>query len=182
MFFAVHHACVQYRKTLQKRPPALVDEAVMAMRARGLLPCVLVAAAFVLLGSTVARNFVSAPASSRNSAKALRALPQPGQKTEEKKEEKKGAFGMPKPDMRLMNEQSNAGISFDQDRKGNMWGLEPEIKFQEESDEMLPATIYFPIVIALTIGSIFFFAKLSNDDPRFGGSLGDDARLINEWG
>ncbi|CAE7698399.1 unnamed protein product [Symbiodinium pilosum] len=145
-----------------------------------LLPSALVVAAFMLLGSLVARSFVSPPASSRTTAKALHALPQPGQKTDAKKEE--GGFKMPKPDMRLMNEQSKTGLSYDQDQRVNMWGLEPEVKFQESDSEMLPATIYFPVIIALTIGSIFFFAKLFNDDPRFGGALGDDARLINEWG
>ena len=153
----------------------------MAVRARGLLPCALVAVALVLLGSSVVRSFVSAPAGARNNGKALRALPQPGQQTEEKKSET-GGFGMPKPDMRLMNEQSKAGLSVDQDRRGNMWSLEPETRFQEETDEALPATIYFPFVLLITFGAIFFFAKLSADDPRFGGSLGDDARLINEWG
>ena len=153
----------------------------MAMRARGLLPCALVVVAFVLLGSTVARSFVSAPASNRKT-RTLRALPQPGQQTEEKKETQDGGFKMPKPDMRLLNQQSKAGLSVDQDRRGNMWDVEPETRFAEDSDEMLPAAIYFPVIIALTIGSIFFFAKLTNDDPRFGGSFGDDARLINEWG
>ena len=155
----------------------------MGVRARGLLPCVLVVAALAVLGSTLARSFVSPAARSRN-AKTLRALPQPGQQTEEKTQEEDGGFDfkMPKPDMRLMNQQSKAGLSVDQDRRGNMWSLEPETRFQEESEDLLPAPIYFPIIIALTIGSIFFFAKLTNDDPRFGGSFGDDARLINEWG
>ena len=153
----------------------------MAGRARGLLPCVLVVGALALLASTVAQSFVSAPAGRKNS-KTLRALPQPGQQTEEKKEKDEGGFKMPKPDLRLMNQQSKVGLSVDQDRRGNMWSVEPETRFVENAEDTLPAVIYFPIIIALTIGSIFFFAKLTNDDPRFGGQLGDDARLINEWG
>ena len=90
---------------------------------------------------------------------------------------------MPKPDMGLMNAQARVGTSVDQDRRGNMWSVEPETRIKMDDDgEMLPALIYFPVVIGLTIGGIFFFAKLMNDDPRFGGMLGDDARGINEWG
>mmetsp|Transcript_23294 Transcript_23294/g.41220 ORF Transcript_23294/g.41220 Transcript_23294/m.41220 type:complete len:151 (+) Transcript_23294:61-513(+) len=150
----------------------------MAGRARVLLPGVLALGAMVLLASTVSESFVSAPGSNKKNTKALRAFF--GQQTEEKKEE--GGFKMPKPDTRILNEQAAVGRSVDQDRRGNMWSVEPEMKYNVNEEEALPAVIYFPVVIALTIGSIFFFAKLTSEDPRFGGQLGDDARLINEWG
>ena len=90
---------------------------------------------------------------------------------------------MPKPDMGLMNRQARVGQSVDQDRRGNMWSVEPQTRIRtDEEGELLPAGIYFPVVIALTIGSIIFFAQLTGNDPRFGGMLGDDARGINEWG
>ena len=157
----------------------------VAMRSRGLLPCVLAIAACALLVSSWTQAFVSSPAASRNT-KALRALPQPGAPTETAEKEEKeesGGFKMPKPDMGLMNRQARVGQSVDQDRRGNMWSVEPatRVRTEEESD-MLPAGIYFPIVFVLTISGIIFFAQLTGNDPRFGGMLGDDARGINEWG
>ncbi|CAJ1435500.1 unnamed protein product [Effrenium voratum] len=151
----------------------------MVGRSRGLLSGVLAMAACTWLAST----FVAAPGSVRQ-GKALRALPTPGTKeTEKAEQEDSDPFKMPKPDMGLMNAQARVGTSVDQDRRGNMWSVEPETRIKMDDDgEMLPALIYFPVVIGLTIGGIFFFAKLMNDDPRFGGMLGDDARGINEWG
>ena len=150
-------------------------------RSRGLFASVLAIGACTLLASTLMQSFVSSPSTSRRT-QALRALPQPGTETEEKTE-KETDFKMPKPDMGLMNRQARVGQSVDQDRRGNMWSVEPQTRIRtDEEGELLPAGIYFPVVIALTIGSIIFFAQLTGNDPRFGGMLGDDARGINEWG
>ena len=149
-------------------------------RSRGLFAYVLAIGACTLLASTLMQSFVSSPSTSRRT-QALRALPQPGTETEEKTE-KETDFKMPKPDMGLMNRQARVGQSVDQDRRGNMWSVEPQTRIRtDEEGELLPAGIYFPVVIALTIGSIIF-AQLTGNDPRFGGMLGDDARGINEWG
>ena len=150
-------------------------------RSRGLFAYVLAIGACTLLASTLMQSFVSSPSTSRRT-QALRALPQPGTETEEKTE-KETDFKMPKPDMGLMNRQARVGQSVDQDRRGNMWSVEPQTRIRtDEEGELLPAGIYFPVVIALTIGSIIFFAQLTGNDPRFGGMVGDDARGINEWG
>ena len=64
-----------------------------------------------------------------------------------------------------------------------MWSVEPQTRIRTDDEgEMLPAGIYFPVVIVITLGSIIFFAQMTGTDPRFGGMLGDDARGINEWG
>ena len=153
-----------------------------AGRAR-LLPYVFAIGACTFLVSTL--SFVSSPATTVERSRALRALPQPGAKTEEKTQESNGGeFKMPKPDMGLMNRQARVGQSVDQDRRGNMWSVEPATRIRTDDDggELLPAGIYFPIVIVITIGSIVVLAQVLGNDARFGGMLGDDARGINEWG
>ncbi|CAK9008367.1 unnamed protein product [Durusdinium trenchii] len=146
-----------------------------------LLPYVLAIGACTFLVSTL--SFVSSPATTVERSRALRALPQPGAKTEEKTQESNGGeFKMPKPDMGLMNRQARVGQSVDQDRRGNMWSVEPATRIRTDDDggELLPAGIYFPIVIVITIGSIIVLAQVLGNDARFGGMLGDDARGINE--
>ena len=173
-----HHQNTQLKTALKCRP-------IMAIaRSRGLFAYVLAVGACTLLASTLMQSFVSAPATSR-STKALRALPQPGAASTETEEktEKEADFKMPKPDMGLMNRQARVGQSVDQDRRGNMWSVEPQTRIRTDDEgELLPAGIYFPFAIAVTIGGIIFFAQLTGNDPRFGGMLGDDARGINEWG
>lgn len=160
-------------------------EAIMAGgRSHGLFAYVLAIGACTLLASTLMQSFVSPPATSRRT-QALRALPQPGAQTEteEKTESADSDFKMPRPDMGLMNRQARVGQSVDQDRRGNMWSVEPQTRIRTDNEgELLPAGIYFPVIIVVTIASIIFFAQLTGNDPRFGGMLGDDARGINEWG
>ena len=157
-----------------------INTANMATGRLQLLPLVLAIGACTLLLSTL--NFVSAPAATERSTRALRALPQPGAKTEETSEDE--GFKMPKPDMSILNRQAKVGSSVDQDRRGNMWSVESPLRVREDegSGELLPAGIYFPIAILFVIASIIFFAQLIGNDDRFGGMLGDDARGINEWG
>ena len=130
----------------------------------GLFAYVLAIGACALLASNLVQSFVSSPAASARNTKALRALPQPGTDTEEKTE--KEDFKMPKPDMGLMNRQARVGKSVDQDRRGNMWSVEPQTRIRTDDEgEMLPAGIYFPVVIVITLGSIIFFAQMTGTDP-----------------
>ena len=186
-----HQACTRVSRVSVLSPaaafrpniPATPNQTIsMAMgRSRGLFAYVLAIGACTLLASNLVQSFVSSPAASARNTKALRALPQPGTDTEEKTE--KEDFKMPKPDMGLMNRQARVGKSVDQDRRGNMWSVEPQTRIRTDDEgEMLPAGIYFPVVIVITLGSIIFFAQMTGTDPRFGGMLGDDARGINEWG
>merc|ERR1740115_701804 len=65
---------------------------------------------------------------------------------------------MPKPDLSIMNKQSQAGQTYDQDKRGNMWAvMRPAVN--KKTDDALPAAIYIPAVIVFTFAAIVFFAQ-----------------------
>eukprot|EP00931_Biecheleriopsis_adriatica_P108816 TRINITY_DN830_c0_g2_i1.p1 TRINITY_DN830_c0_g2~~TRINITY_DN830_c0_g2_i1.p1 ORF type:complete len:148 (-),score=26.25 TRINITY_DN830_c0_g2_i1:56-499(-) len=98
----------------------------------------------------------------------------------EVKTETKDEYKLPKPDMRLMNDQSRVGASYDQDKRGNMWSVEAEKKYVENG-EMIPAPIFFAILFFGSWALIVFFAQLTGTDSRFGGVIGDDQRAIADF-
>ena len=109
--------------------------------------------------ATVNFAFVSVQPSARSSNVAMRA----DKETETK---------MPKPDLSILNKQSQAGQTYDQDKRGNMWAvMRPAVN--KKTEEALPAAVYIPAVIVFTFAAIVFFAQQTGQDASFGGSIGD---------
>mmetsp|Transcript_103797 Transcript_103797/g.292768 ORF Transcript_103797/g.292768 Transcript_103797/m.292768 type:complete len:161 (+) Transcript_103797:73-555(+) len=138
---------------------------------------VLTLAAFALIAPRL--SFVAPPQPTRalrGGAVASYALPKPAvEETAEKAESPQRAnegFSLPKPDLGLMNRQARLGQTFDQDKRGNMWAVGGQTT-RATDDEMLPAYVYIPFVVLLTIGAIIFFAQQTGQDARFGGVIGD---------
>eukprot|EP00440_Ansanella_granifera_P009536 gb/GFBE01010332.1/.p1 GENE.gb/GFBE01010332.1/~~gb/GFBE01010332.1/.p1 ORF type:complete len:151 (+),score=37.55 gb/GFBE01010332.1/:1-453(+) len=149
----------------------------MAPRSPLLLPAVLALGAVALL-LNAGRSFVAGPAATREQTRiALRAEPEA-----ETKQEADADYKLPKPDMRLMNDASRVGQSFDQDKRGNMWAQSPQLAFKEDEQENpIPAPAFFLFLVVGTIGAIIFFAQLTGQDNRFGGEIGDDQRAIADF-
>jgi hypothetical protein len=96
-----------------------------------------------LLSQLASIAFIPAQVTARASRTSLRA--QGDRQTEAE------AFVLPKPDLGLLNRNAKIGQTFDQDKKGNMWAVEEPAR-PSESDESLPAGIFIPGAILLTIG------------------------------
>mmetsp|Transcript_26765 Transcript_26765/g.58823 ORF Transcript_26765/g.58823 Transcript_26765/m.58823 type:complete len:164 (+) Transcript_26765:52-543(+) len=155
-------------------------------RQSALLPALLLAiGACVLLGTFSNTAFVSTKTAS--SRLTLRAMPSPKMPTPKsegkapepaaKEEEESGVVTeLPAPDMRMLTEMANEGATIDQDRKGNMWQVEDRAR-PRETDEPLPAIIFIPGVIVLTLLAIVFFAVQTGGSSSFGGAFGDGAGL-----
>ena len=62
--------------------------------------------------------FVGAPQPLSSSGVALRAT--------EKKEADTDAYKLPKPDMTVLNDAAQVGLTFDQDKRGNMWSVQDQ--------------------------------------------------------
>lgn len=110
--------------------------------------------------------FVGAPQPLSSSGVALRAT--------EKKEADTDAYKLPKPDMTVLNDAAQVGLTFDQDKRGNMWSVQDQsapVRKAEEDD--IPTPVFFIVLLVLTFGGILFFAILTGNDPKFGGGIGD---------
>ena len=136
------------------------------MAAQRCSPALCGLAVLAAMASLMNLAFVPTQRAARSSV-AMRAAEE---HTEVKEEEK--SFSMPRPDLGLLNKQSQEGQTYDQDKRGNVWAVTRPSAPKEEA-EALPAAIYIPFVIMLTIVAIIFFAQQTGNDPNFGGPVGD---------
>mmetsp|Transcript_78475 Transcript_78475/g.216920 ORF Transcript_78475/g.216920 Transcript_78475/m.216920 type:complete len:146 (-) Transcript_78475:106-543(-) len=144
---------------------------VRLQRSQVLLPTLILAlggCAFLLTASRLA--FVSQRQTQAHRT-ALRA--------EAAEEDTQVDYKLPKPDLGLLNRNAKIGQTYDQDKKGNMWAVEQQ-PVRKAEDEPLPAAVFIPGLIVLTIGAIIYFAILTGNDPRFGGSIGDGSFSVGD--
>mmetsp|Transcript_8993 Transcript_8993/g.12403 ORF Transcript_8993/g.12403 Transcript_8993/m.12403 type:complete len:150 (+) Transcript_8993:91-540(+) len=96
----------------------------------------------------------------------------------EKEEEKKtdSSFklpGMPKkPDMRITNDLVGVGQTYDQDRRGNVWDDAQGLR-RSENEDPLPAALFIPFWVVLSLGAAVLLAVQAGTDDNFGGAVGD---------
>mmetsp|Transcript_17976 Transcript_17976/g.40682 ORF Transcript_17976/g.40682 Transcript_17976/m.40682 type:complete len:146 (-) Transcript_17976:193-630(-) len=142
-----------------------------SQRSAQLLPClVLGLGACLLLHSALQLSFVSPrQQQARQTSVALRA----------EEGETKTDYKLPAPDLNILNRNAKIGQTYDQDKKGNMWTVEQQ-PVRKAEEEPLPAGIYIPFIIVLTIGSIIFFATLTGNDSSFGGVIGDGSLQVGD--
>ncbi|CAE8585821.1 unnamed protein product [Polarella glacialis] len=142
-------------------------------RSPRVLSVVLAAAAVAVLALAAGRSFVSGPlATSARMSSSLSLRAEADQETGTVKEEIPTGYKLPKPDMTLMNGQSRAGKTFDQDKRGNMWSVEEPVRFKEAGTEP-NVPLLFALLVVIMIGAIIFFSQFTGQDPRFGGGIGD---------
>jgi hypothetical protein len=91
----------------------------------------------------------------------------------------KTEFKLPKPDTSLLNSASRIGQSFDQDKRGNMWAVDQQVRLTDKPDA-IPAPVFLLLLVVLTIGSIIFFAQLTGQSNDFGGAIGDGSTAVSD--
>ncbi|CAE8606174.1 unnamed protein product, partial [Polarella glacialis] len=129
------------------------------------------AAAVVALALAAGRSFVTGPLASAARTSSSLSLRAEAAETDQKEEIATG-YKLPKPDMTLMNGQSRAGKTFDQDKRGNMWSVEEPVRFKEAGTEP-NVPLLFGLLVIIMIASIIFFSQFTGQDARFGGGIGD---------
>mmetsp|Transcript_62378 Transcript_62378/g.202226 ORF Transcript_62378/g.202226 Transcript_62378/m.202226 type:complete len:145 (-) Transcript_62378:66-500(-) len=138
---------------------------------RTLLPLVLAAVGAYALIFSLSDAFIAAQARSvRSSSVALRA------ETETETGTSAPPGKMPKPDFRILNDQSKVGATYDQDRRGNMWATPTEMRRQTEEQASTP--LFFVFLLVFSFGSIVFFAQLTGTSDSFGGAIGDGSLAV----
>eukprot|EP00971_Amphidinium_carterae_P339267 6476931-Amphidinium_carterae.2 len=81
--------------------------------------------------------------------------------------------GMPKkPDMRITNDLVGVGQTYDQDRRGNVWDDAQGLR-RSENEDPLPAALFIPFWVALSLGAAVLLAVQAGSDDNFGGAVGD---------
>mmetsp|Transcript_52739 Transcript_52739/g.136179 ORF Transcript_52739/g.136179 Transcript_52739/m.136179 type:complete len:145 (+) Transcript_52739:74-508(+) len=117
--------------------------------------------------------FVGAPRDAAIARSSLRASKDAASKEEAE------SYTLPKPNMDLINENAQVGLTFDQDKRGNMWAVEQQ-PVRKSDDEQINTAIFFPLLIIGTFVGITFFAVLTGNDPRFGGGIGDGSFAVGD--
>mmetsp|Transcript_46956 Transcript_46956/g.111787 ORF Transcript_46956/g.111787 Transcript_46956/m.111787 type:complete len:144 (-) Transcript_46956:238-669(-) len=136
------------------------------MAQRTLLPALILSAIAYLLCKEA---FVAKPGAS-----TLRGSLVSRSAVEEKKKDSEFKIpGLPKkPDMRITNELTGVGQTYDQDRRGNVWDATTKVRRSTEEDP-LPAQYFIPFWIIFSLGGAVLLAIQAGNDDSFGGAIGD---------
>jgi hypothetical protein len=137
----------------------------MAPTRRSILPGLAVCASLLAVCRVA---FVASPQQVSSRSVSLRAT-----------DKEQDAYTLPKPNMEILNDAAQVGLTYDQDKRGNMWSVETA-PVRKATEDDVPTPVFFIFLLILTFGGILYFAILTGTDPKFGGVIGDGSFAVGD--